>query len=220
MKFYQLRVDIGKRKHYAYSFPAYGYPTEQIHCSICGRVWNSSKKIYDDLLSYPIVFTSDYFADFITIEGETIINEKVKNFFESMKIQGIKFTAMPVVGRGEMDQQLIKKYRDAGQEVKRFHDLKPTYYRFSVPIGAKAHDDSTFYWVDEGEYVCKSCGYGVGYRQVDYFAPLVILLDSWNGSDFFRVQECGLQLFCTEQFKNMLEEQKFTGLIFKEIQAK
>ncbi len=220
VKFYKLFTDEGKRKKYAWAFPAFGYPTEEINCNVCGRKWNSFKKIFEQHLSYPIVFTNDNFTDFISCEADYMVSQEVKEWFEEINVKNVRFAEMSVISKSEMDTIYIKQARDKGYNVNRFHDIKPRYYRLGSYIGAELHKDSKVVWVDKGDDICPHCGYGVGYRPLEYFAPDYILFDSWNGSDLFKVQEYAGTLFCTEKLKLLIEEKEFKGILFEEIQAK
>ena len=100
------------------------------------------------------------------------------------------------------------------------HDFKPQYYRLGSYFGARLHPDSKVIWMEDGKDRCKHCGYGVGYYPMDFFAPECIERDSWDGSDLFKVEELMGKLFCTEKLKLLIEEQRFTGVLFKQIPSK
>ena len=220
MKFYRLSIDEGKRKKYACAFPAFGYPTEEISCNICGRKWNSFKNVYEQHLSYPIVFTNDNFTDFVWCEFDCMVSHEVKVWFEEMNIKNVRFVEMPVVSKSEMDSAYIKQLRDKGYTTNNLHDYKPRYYRLGSYIGANLHVDAKIVWVNSGDNVCSHCGYGVGYQPLEYFVPDCISLDSWDGSDLFKVQEYMGALFCSDKLKQLIEEKGFKGILFKEVQVK
>ena len=121
MNFYRLSIDEGKRKKYTWAFPAFGYPTEEINCDVCGRKWNSFTKIYEQHISYPIVFTNDNFTDFISCEADCMVSQEVKEWLETINIKNARFSEMPVISKSEMDPTYIKQARDDGYNVNKFH---------------------------------------------------------------------------------------------------
>lgn len=219
MKFYSISIDERKKK-YASSFPAFGYPTEEIVCNVCGRKWSSFKKMYEEHRSYTIAFTNDYFSDFMSCEFDYLVNEKVKKYLEEKNIKNVRFAEMPVISKSEIKETMIKEISDKGYDINKMHDLKPKYYRLGSNFGAKLHPDSKVIWMDDGEGRCKHCKYGVGYYPTEFFVPECISLDSWDGSDLFKVKEFMGKLFCTEKLKLLIEEKNFTGVLFKQITCK
>lgn len=219
MNFYELLLDEGGRKKYAWSFPAYDYPCEVVSCKKCNRVWNNMDRCFEENLPFTIVFTSNYFSDFQACEFLTLVNESVKECFEKNEIKGPLFSQMPVLKRKEMTHKQLKQYR-ISHNVNKFHDEDPIYYKLSAEIGAKYHKDSNIYWRVSKTDSCVYCGYGVGYRKKNYDDPSYIDLNSWNGNDLFRAEGLGLHLYCTEKVKNLIEEQGFTGVYFKTVEAR
>lgn len=219
MNFYSISIDPGRRKKFTWAFPTYGFPVDKISCKVCGRTWNSFTGISEENRSFPITFTNDYFADFLSCEAYDLVSQRVKDCLETYKINTPKFTEMPVIPKKQLSVEQLKRFRDRGFSVNRFHDEKPVYYLLSAEVGAKLHPDTGVYFINSGTDVCIHCGYGVGYKRRSYLAPEYIQLDSWNGNDIFKVKESD-QLFCTERFKNLCETTKFTGVCFDEIIAK
>ena len=220
MKFYQILTDEGRRKKYAWAFPVYGYPIKKIICEQCEREWNDFKSIYDEKVGFPISLTNEYFADIATCEGMTMANEKVKQLIEANNMGTVAFSEMSVVAQDELSSEKKKKLRDDGYNVKRLSNAKPKYYMLYPEIGACLHPDSNFKWIDEGEDICKHCGYGVGYKPKDYSAPYYIEQRSWNGNEVFRIKELMGSIVCTERFKDLLIENDVTGVYFEEIEAR
>ena len=222
MKFYAICDDEGKgkRKKYAWAFPVYGYPTKKIVCERCNRQWNDFRPIYEERLGFPIALTNEYFADIAGCEAMTMVNEKVKLLIESNSIQSVTFSKMPVITQDKLSNEEKKKLRDEGYNVKNLSNINTQYYMLYPEIGANLHESSNFKWVDEGEYVCKHCGYGVGYELKDYSAPYYIKQSSWNGNDVFRIKELMGSIVCTEKFKDLLIENDVSGVCFKEIEAR
>ena len=222
MKFYAICDDEGKgkRKKYAWAFPVYGYPTKKIVCERCNRQWNDFRPIYEERLGVPIALTNEYFADIAGCEAMTMVNEKVKLLIESNSIQSVTFSKMPVITQDKLSNEEKKKLRDEGYNVKNLSNINTQYYMLYPEIGANLHESSNFKWVDEGEYVCKHCGYGVGYELGDYLAPYYIKESSWNGTDIFRIEELMGSIFCTEKVKKLFVENDVSGVLFKEIEAR
>lgn len=222
MRFYMLLADSNDRKGYAWSFPAYEYPSEVVSCEKCKRKWLSYKKLYEENLPFKIVFTRNKFMDFLSCEGLVLVNERVKKVLIENCIKSPLFAQMPVLTRSEMTEEQLKEYR--GRKgyniVRRFHDEQPVYYKLSAGIDAKYHVDSNVIFNDSGKDVCVHCGYGVGYIREDYTAPKYIDLSSWGGNDIFRVTGFGIGLYCTEKFKNLCDEHGFKGAFFEEIEAR
>ncbi|MBQ9966189.1 MAG: hypothetical protein IJO95_00965 [Clostridia bacterium] len=216
-------ADFGRRKRYAYALPfdVNSLPSEKINCPVCKRTWNNSKKLYSDSsITFPIVFTNNCFSDYINGQLLDYVSSAAKEFLLKQNIKDLSFSQpMPVMGVSELSKEKTKELQDRGYPTKKLHDEKPDYFRFSVAVGASLHEDSNFRWVDSGEYVCAHCGYGVGYKLVDYLAPIYIKYDSWNGTDLFRLKEIGGE-YCTEGFKKRWEEAGLTGIDFKEIEAR
>ncbi len=218
MKFYELSVyERGNKGTRA--FPTFGYPTKKVKCNACNREWNDFKSIVDQNETFPITFTNNCFRDFLSCEAFIMISHSAKNFIEQNKISSAIFVDAPVVSKSELTQVQLKERQEMGFVTKKFHDEKPTYYRLSAKVDAKLHPDSNVVWVNEGKYVCRFCGYGVGYKRQDYNAPYYIELRSWGGSDLFKVKEFDLNLFCTEKFKRLCEEANFSGIRFNEIEG-
>ncbi len=220
MRFYKMLSDEGKRKKYAWAFPAYGYPTKTISCNQCHRVWNSFAPIFENKLAFPILLTNEHFADMTSCEAMLMANEKVKQIIQSNNIKTVTFSEMPVILQDELSYEQKKELRDKGYNVTKISNIKERYYMIYTEIGAKLHKDSNFEWIEEGEDVCKHCGYGVGYKPKDYFDPYYIELDSWNGDDIFRVEELTGTKICTEKFMSLCKENNVTGILFEEIIAK
>ena len=219
MKFYRLVIDEGKRKKFAWAFPPFETDCVPVECSVCGRKWNDSSYGMKKNIPYPITFTNNYFPDFMCCQGIDLVSQHMKDVIEESGMAVAKFAKMPVIGKSDFTKEQLKDLRD-DYVVSKLHDEKPIYYRFNSDVGAVLHSDSNVVWVDSGEYVCKHCGYGVGYKQKDYFAPEYIQLDSWNGNDLFRVREFGGAFYCTEKFKMLCEQAKFTGIEFREVEAR
>lgn len=223
MNFYHLLTDCGRRKRYAWSFPANGYPREVVSCEKCKRKWLSYDKLYEENLPFQVVFTGNYFSDFLSCEGIKLVNDRVKECLESNGIKAPSFSKMSVLTRKEMTEEQLKKYRRRkGYDiVRKFHDEEPVYYKLSAEIDAKYHVDSNIFLNDSGKDVCVHCGYGVSYQKIEnYNDPDYIDISSWGGNDIFRVTGFGMGLYCTEKFKNLCEEQGFTGILFREIEAR
>lgn len=220
MVFYRLEIEEGRRKKYAWAFPVYGYPTKNVECECCQRQWKDFRPIYDEKLGFPISLTNEYFADVASCEAMTMVNEKVKQLIEFNNIKSVTFSELPIITQDELSNEEKKKLRDDGYNVKKLSNVKPKYYMLYPEIGACLHEDSNVYWVDEGEYICKHCGYGIGYKQKDYFAHEYIQLDSWKGNDLFKVREFAGAIYCTEKFKKLCEDAELTGIVFSEIEAR
>ncbi len=220
MLFYRLGIEEGRRKKYAWAFPPFETDDILVECEICGRKWNDLSEGIEKNTPYPITFTNNYFPDYMCCQGIDLVSQYMKETIENSGISVAKFAKMPVVGKSEFTKEKIKELRDDGYNINKLHDEKPIYYRLGTDVGAVLHSDSNVVWIDEGEYVCKHCGYGVGYEQMDYFAPEYIQLDSWNGNDLFKVREFMGAFYCTERFKKLSEEAKFTGIEFEEIEAR
>ncbi len=220
MKFFRMFSDEGRKKRVAWAFPVYGYPSRKIVCERCNRQWNDFSHIYKERLGFPISLTNEYFADIATCEAMPMANEKVKRLIETYNIQSVIFSEMPVVTQDELSNEEKKKLREEGYNVKTLSNIKPQYYMLYPEIGANLHENSNFKWVDEGEYVCKHCGYGVGYKLNDYLAPYYIKESSWNGTDIFRIEELMGSIICTEKVKNLFVENDVSGVLFKEIEAR
>jgi len=219
MVFYHFLPDPGKRKRFAYAFPIDSFPAEIITCPICKRTWKDPRKLYDTNITFHIGFTNNYFPDFMDAQAIDLVSSAGKQFLFQQNIKDLAFTQMPVTGISELSKEQIKGLRDRGYVIKKLHDEKPAYYRFSVGIGASLHKDYNLVWVDSGEGVCTHCGIGVGYELIDPLAPYFIKLDTWDGTDLFKLKEIG-GLFCTENFKQSWEAANLTGAYFKEIETK
>ncbi len=218
MKFYELSVyERGNKGTRA--FPTFGYPTREVKCNVCNRIWNDFRSIIDQNKAFSITFTNNCFRDFLSCEAFTMISQSAKNFIEQNEISSAIFVDMPIVSKDELTQEQLKERREMGFNPKKFHNEKPTYYGLSAKVDANLHPNSNVVWIDEGDDVCRFCGYGVGYRRQDYNAPYYIELSSWGGSDLFKVKEFGLNLFCTEKFKRLCEEADFSGIRFNEIEG-
>lgn len=220
MIFYRLIVEEGKRKKYAWAFPPFETDDILVECDHCGRKWYNCEDGFLNNSAYPITFSNNYFPDFLCCQALILVSQRMKEIIEKNDIQTAKFTEMPVVGKSEFSKEQLKELYDDGYNIKKLHDEKPIYYRLGTDIGAVLHRDSNVVWIDKGEYVCKHCGYGVGYKQLDYSAPEYIELDSWNGNDLFKVREFMGAFYCTEKFKKLSEEAKFTGIEFEEVEAR
>ena len=220
MIFYRLTVEEGKRRKYAWAFPPFETDDEIVECDFCGRKWNNCKKGFLNNTTYPITFSNNYFPDYLCCQAIRLVSQRMKEIIEKSGIQIAKFTEMPVVGKSEFTKEKLKELRDNGYNINKLHDEKPIYYRLGTDVGAVLHRDSNVIWVDEGEYVCKHCGYGVGYDQIDWFAPEYIQLDSWNGNDLFKVREFIGAFYCTERFKTLCAEAKFTGIEFSKVESR
>ena len=219
MKFYSICTNPGRRKKYTWAFPTFGFPTDKISCKICGRSWNSFANILKEHRPFPITFTNNYFADFISCEGYDLVNQRFKDFMAEHQIRSPKFVEMPIVTKSQLSESDLKERRDKGFDIKRFHDETPTYYLLDAEVGAELHPDTDVFWRDFGPDVCTYCGYGVGYRRKSYLAPEYIQRNSWNGNDIFKVKEFDC-LYCTEKFKTLCEQAKITGIEFDEIISK
>lgn len=220
MRFYKLFASEGKKKKYAWAFPPFESDDKLIQCDVCGRMWYNSAEGIEKNISYPITFTNNHFPDFMSCQGIDLVSQYMKETIEKNGIKVAKFSEMPVIGKSEFTKEQLKELRDDGYDVNKLHDEKPKYYRFNSNIGATLHSDSNVIWVDFGENICKHCGYGVGYKQKDYFAPEYIQLDSWNGNELFKVREFAGALYCTETFKELCEKSEFTGMEFEEVEAR
>jgi len=219
MKFYCLKIDEGKKK-YTYAFPTFGYPTKLIQCQTCNRVWNSFENIVRYNLSFPITFVNDNFAEFISCEGCIMVSEKAKKVIEMAGICSPIFTEMPVITKNNIPEDMLKERSKRGYDINKFLNKKPVYYMISADVGANLHYDSHVVWKDYGEDICQYCGYGIGYKQQDLFAPYYIELSSWKKTDLFKVKEFGWTLFCTERFKELCIEQNLNGIKFQEVACK
>lgn len=221
MRFYRISVDAGKYRRFTWAFPTYGVSGREVNCSVCNKKWRDTSAVYQDNIPYSITFVGNNFADLISCEGDKLVNKKIKSFFENNYGSFVEFIKMPVVKKRDFSEEMLKSFRRRlGYETKKLHDEAPEYYRIAVDIGACLHEKSNFEWVDSGLDRCKHCGYGVGYRLKDFFAPYYIDEKSWNGAPIFRVRELGYAIMCTEDIKTKCEENGFTGIEFDEVQAK
>lgn len=220
MIFYRLIVEAGKRKKYAWAFPPFETDDILVECDYCGRKWNNCEDGFLNNRTYPITFSNNYFPDYLCCQAIRLVSQRMKEIIENSGVQTAKFAEMPVVGKSEFTKEKLKELRDDGYNINKLHDEKPIYYRLGTDVGAVLHRDSNVVWVDEGENVCKHCGYGVGYQQKDYFAPEYIQFGSWNGNDLFKVREFGGAFYCTEKFRLLCENANFTGIEFEKVEAK
>lgn len=215
MAFYQIIIDEGKRKKYAYGVLLGEYPVETINCQICGQVWHK-----DNLpLSYKskIALSNDNFPDFLGVLTFTAVSEKVKNMLLESKISGYKLHEVDVVKTIDISEKISNSLKEKGFNVDKFSNFVQDYFYFDVSIGAELHFKSEIIL----KYNCNECGFRqyvtAGKTYIDPFHEIFIKQDTWNGNSIFRVNELGQQLFCTEVFVNQCKRYKLTGVDFKKI---
>lgn len=216
MTFYQLQIDEGKRKKFAYGILIEKYPMTQINCETCGRSWEK------DMLSYimpsiNISLSNDNHPDFLSLLVLTLVSEKVKNVLEEAQVTGYQMYSIDSVKRENVPKKVLDNLKENGFNVDKFSNCEENYNYMDVSLGAETHAKSEI----ELKSHCSSCGYSefttIGKTYIDPFHEIFINYNSWNGNMIFRVRELGQQLFCTEDFVSLCKKHKFTGICFKEV---
>lgn len=216
MTFYQLQIDEGKRRKFAYGILLEKYPMAQINCETCGRRWDK------DILSYimpgiKMSLSNDNHPDFLSLLVLTLVSDKVKSVLDKTQVSGYRMHSINSIKREDVPKDVFDNLKENGFNVDKFSNCVEKYNYMDVSLGAETHAKSEIVLKSH----CDSCGYSefitIGKTYIDPFHEIFIKRNSWNGNMIFRVRELGQQLFCTEDFVSLCKKYKFTGICFKEV---
>ena len=219
MDFYRVRIEIGKRKRFAYGITIGNYPSIEIQCDKCKKVWKKSL-YYDESQKQIIALSNNYFPDFLSYTPQILISQRAKEIFVQEKITGYHLNEnLEIVPYDKLSIQEIKEIRRDGFDVKKFSNEVPKYYRFYSDGKAELNEKSNVL-TDEH---CDECSYThyytKGYSYFDTNSPFYITEKTWDGKDFFTVKEFPTLENCTERVVEIYNKYKMTGLYFEKIES-
>ncbi len=128
-------------------------------------------------------------ADFVSSSPELLVTHRVRTAFEENRIKGVQYS------------DVIIKFKDVKPP--------PEMQLWHLLIHQAAHASPQMNIVPLRK--CSECGI------VDYSTwDNGVFIDemTWDGSDIFRLFEDVVGVVCTEKVKDLVEREKFTGVVF------
>jgi len=238
MNFYRTMIDFGRRKRFASGCFSEQFSEPKLtRCNDCGEEYNTLN--YDQLFAdkawnVGMYMDRGYYADFASSQFRTIVSERAKRILAENFSNAVDFGDIKMVSFKDLTKDKLKEIRDWSgyAAVKKIPNDPPQYYRLLLKQGAELDFEKT-----NKKLVldCKKCG-RKKYEQVTKYEPKWnswdspnrdpfygstphIIQSTWTGYDTFYAEGMGNTEFCTEQFVDVYNQSKLTGLEFERVQT-
>jgi len=228
MKLFNVDVDWGKRKRFARGCLAEIYDIQRIPCSACGvELYRPchNQLFADKDWNVKMHMDRSHYADFADLFLRSIILAKIKKILLDNFNNSVDFADIEMISFRDLSPSYIKYYRAqyGSRDAKLIPNDPPQYFRLLLKQGADLDFEKSNV---EMILSCSTCGskkykhpisdYNRETNEITY-PPVYIIESSWKGYDIFYVEGKGNTVFCTERFIEVYNQNKLTGLEFRQI---